>query len=320
MTSGIRLTIEYCKDFALKKGCELLSDTYINEKTKMKFINHSCGHIFVAKWNSFSKNHKNCPVCWGSKKIELNYCKKEALKNEYEILSKAYVGSNNKLNFIHLKDNCNYIFEMSWHNFSKGHGCPKCSFERNGSRFRHTLDFRKKQSEHMGYIMIAKEWVHDKVKIKFMHISCGKIFERNWNDFYYLKRGCRHCASNRQESEVAYELKKYFGTYYNSISEYKECLNPETGRFLPYDIFIKKNNIKFYVEVNGLQHYNKNSLYNKTNEDFEYLKYKDYMKKKHAKENGIFIEIDLRKIKTINQWIKYVEEIIEKEARNYVSI
>ena len=50
----------------------------------------------------------------------------------------------------------------------------------------------------------------------------------------------------------------------------------------------------------------------RTEKVFKESKYRDRIKKKFAKKNGTYIEIDLRKIKTTEQAIGYVEDIISK--------
>lgn len=111
-----------------------------------------------------------------------------------------------------------------------------------------------------------------------------------------------------KESLVASELKKYFKEKYYGMPEYGILKNPKTNRFLLYDIYLPKENI--FIEVNGLQHYEKINFYHKKEDSFNNLIYRDKLKKQYAEENGIFIEIDLRKIKTVEQAIEKIEKII----------
>lgn len=110
-----------------------------------------------------------------------------------------------------------------------------------------------------------------------------------------------------KESFIAYETKKYFQNNYNCITEYRIFRNVKSGMYLPYDIYLP--NKKIFIEINGLQHYEKNH-FNQTHEEFDNRKYLDKLKKQYAKKNGTFIEIDLRKIETVEQAIEKIEKII----------
>lgn len=119
------------------------------------------------------------------------------------------------------------------------------------------------------------------------------------------------------ESTIATEVKRYYVEKYDAITEYKKVLNPKTNRYLSYDIFIPKINI--YIEINGDQHYIEDGgltkLKAKRNnrtckEEFLYSKELDNLKIKYAKKNGTYIEVDLRKIKTIEEAINYIQSYL----------
>jgi hypothetical protein len=116
------------------------------------------------------------------------------------------------------------------------------------------------------------------------------------------------CLKGTNQSWVALELKKYCIEKYSAIPEYNILINPETGHFLPYDIYLPNENI--FVEVNGKQHYEPIKAYFLTDDDFKYQKKKDRIKKKFAKNNGFYIEIDLRKIKTLEKAVLFLEKQI----------
>ena len=74
------------------------------------------------------------------------------------------------------------------------------------------------------------------------------------------------------------------------------CINPETLYALPFDFIIFINGTKVYVEVQGGQHYKPVNFNNVDEEEmlinFRRLKERDSIKKRFAKENGIFVELD----------------------------
>lgn len=127
-----------------------------------------------------------------------------------------------------------------------------------------------------------------------------------------LKSGLTKSCGCLSESYIALELKKYYAVNYNAIAEYKIVRNPKTNQYLPYDIYIPDG---IFIEIHGQQHYQLtrwNTYAAKRDgrteyEQFKYSKYKDRIKKRYAKQNGIYIEIDLRKIKSVEDAISYIE-------------
>lgn len=141
--------------------------------------------------------------------------------------------------------------------------------------------------------------------------DCGNFIEVNGTAI--TRSSVKSCGC-LTESIISTQLKQYCIYKYSSKSEYKILKNPETGRFLPYDIYIPKYNI--FIEVNGQQHYKKTDFWNgRDGNNYEKQKIRDNIKRKYAKKNGIYIEIDLRKIKTISQAILEIEGIIEKHFK-----
>ncbi len=131
-----------------------------------------------------------------------------------------------------------------------------------------------------------------------------------------LKKGSVKSCGCLSESFLASELKKYFTKKYSAEKEKKLFKNPDTNQWLRCDIYIphgKNPDLNgFYIEVHGSQHYVNNGFFFKTKEDFEKRKHLDKIKKKFAKKNGVYIEIDLRKINTLEDAIEYVEKDMEK--------
>mgnify|MGYP007070555145 CR=1 FL=1 len=111
------------------------------------------------------------------------------------------------------------------------------------------------------------------------------------------------------ESLIANKLKQYYVKDRKGIPEYKIVKNPKTNQYLPFDIFIPKD---IFIEINGRQHYEFCSHFHKNEKEFEYKKGLDRIKRKYAKENGLYIEIDLRKVKSTEEAIIIIEKKIKK--------
>lgn len=119
----------------------------------------------------------------------------------------------------------------------------------------------------------------------------------------------KSCGHYIKESRMATSLKKYCKGKYGAKLEYKVMKNPKTNHFLPFDIYIPRNNI--FIEIHGQQHYIYSSLFYKTEIQFKHRKFLDKIKKKYAVKNGVYIEIDLRKIKSIRQANNIIRQAIK---------
>ena len=120
---------------------------------------------------------------------------------------------------------------------------------------------------------------------------------------------CSKCSQEQWESKIATECKQYFEENYNAIPEYRLLKNPKTNYWLRCDIYIPDN---IFIEIHGGQHYKFTPYYHKDKDKFEYCQHLDKIKKEYCEENGIYIEIDLRKIKTPEEAIFYIEQILTR--------
>lgn len=135
----------------------------------------------------------------------------------------------------------------------------------------------------------------------------------------HLRNGVVKSCGCLSESFIASKIKEYLKENYMAKIEYKMLKNPKTNRWLRCDIYIPHGeNPKingFYIEIHGEQHYRICHFHRmkakrkdiSPEEEFEYQKYKDKIKKKYAKKNGIYIEIDVRKNKRIEDFILEIE-------------
>ena len=133
---GNPFTYEEFKQFVIKNSnCELLSDFYINERTKLKF-RCKCGNEFETEPRTFKNlNKRQCGVCGRKETLKNQTKSQEQFTNEvYELTSEEYsvIGEykNSKVK-IKIKHNCelcnNYEFDILPDSFLRGTRCPKCS-------------------------------------------------------------------------------------------------------------------------------------------------------------------------------------------------
>lgn len=166
-------------------------------------------------------------------------------------------------------------------------------------------------------------------KLTVLSLDRGKVLGDGTDTFWLCQCDCGNrvsvdaralgsgntssCGCSK-ESLIAYEVKGYFSKNYVCEKEYRMFKNPKTNCWLWCDIYIPcGNNCEIngiYIEINGEQHYIFSKFFHKTKEDFEDCKYRDKIKKKYAQKYGTYIEVDLRKIKTTEEAIIYIENKI----------
>jgi len=125
-SNRIKKTIEHIKVAFEKEKCCLLSNTYINNKTKLKYICKN-GHKHSIRWCNWLQGQR-CPSCTGLIKPTIEYINNEFNKENYKLLSNVYHNNHTKLHYICFDGHKNSI---SWNNWCSGHRCPTCAVINN---------------------------------------------------------------------------------------------------------------------------------------------------------------------------------------------
>lgn len=173
----------------------LLSDIYVNNSTKLKFMCVDNSHIIYMSWADM-RTSKVCPKCYHSYEgyNEFLRCLKEKFGNEYDIIGK-WNGSQNKTIFIHNK--CNTIFEKTPNSFMQGHRCnnTKCCYASGENHYRWnpnlTYEDRiKERKSEDGYVTFIKSVL----KRDKYHCQCCHA---NGNLVVHHKDGYNWCVDKR---------------------------------------------------------------------------------------------------------------------------
>jgi hypothetical protein len=234
-------SFEYVKEYMESFGYTLLSDKYINSKTKLK-IQCPTGHIYDVKFNSF-KNGNRCPVCFGTPKHTLEYVKNYIEDNGFKLLSTEYKNNSQLLEML-----CpnNHKCKIRFYNFkTNGTRCPVCF----GNK-KYTFSYVKEYIEKSGYELLSTEYnsVYEKLQVKCLN---GHIYETTFSNF---KKGyrCSRCKTSGPELEVFEYVKSIYDG--DIIQNDRETLvNPETNHWLELDVYLPK--INKAIEFNGYYHY-----------------------------------------------------------------
>jgi len=123
---GKKLTIEFIKTSFEKEGYTLLSEEYINSRSKLNYI-CSKGHQHSMVWDNW-KAGKLCPSCAYNAKPIFEFVKASFEVENYILLSKEYITSITKLNYICSNGHKHSII---WNSWQQGKRCPTCHRNNN---------------------------------------------------------------------------------------------------------------------------------------------------------------------------------------------
>ena len=180
---GKKLTIEYIRDEFEKEGYTLLSEEFVNSKTKMDYI-CSNGHRHNIRWNNWQQGDR-CPTCYGNTKPTLDRIRESFEKERYTLLSKEYINNKTKLNYI-CRDG--HKHSISWHNWIIGNRCLYCS-----GKVKHTLENIRSSFEGEECILVSTKYINAFSKLDYI-CSSGHNHSIKWNDWQQGYR-CPICAN-----------------------------------------------------------------------------------------------------------------------------
>jgi len=218
------------------------------------------------------------------------------------VVDGTYVAFSKKTIFFECSK-CGHRYISSLGNIwnTRNSGCPICSSREMNSSNMFSVECPE----------LLNDWDYDKNIYKPEEISKGSHKKIWWichNGHYsYLAsvpnrrmgKGCPLCGKEMIESKVAQYLKEYCHGIFGEecFPEYRLIRNPKTGYYLKNDIYIAP--LLLHIEVMGSQHYQKTSLFHKSEDAFAYQQYKDDIKRKEViRLNHKYLEIDLRSIKS----------------------
>lgn len=168
-----KYTIEFIKSEFEKKGWTLVSKKYINNRTPLKYICPK-GHPGSIAWGSWLRGI-GCAVCAGVKKLTIEFVRSEFEKEGWICISKEYINSWSKLEYICPEGHHGSI---TWINWSQGNGCPICSGVK-----KYTIEFVKSEFEKKGWVCTSEKYtnIHSKLNYICPEGHHGSITWSHWN-------------------------------------------------------------------------------------------------------------------------------------------
>ena len=296
-----KLKYEDVKKFIENEGYKLLSDTYENNRAKLKIECPKHGVVEIS-FTHF-KQTKKCPKCGkesvlGRTNNTYNEVK-ECIENEgYTLISLEYKSSKKQK----LKIECpqHGIFEMTFNSFKQGHRCPQCGIENNANKRRLNYEDIKEYIESNGYKLISKEYKTNRDKLK-MICDKGHMCEISYSNFKRGKR-CVKCSSSKGEERIDKILNENRIEFKRQY-KFKDC---KVHKELPFDFYLSRYNC--CIEFDGRQHYEIVSAFGGVNAFID-TKIRDTIKTEYCKKNNI-------KLIRIPYWeIDNIDKILKNELK-----
>jgi hypothetical protein len=191
-----KYNIEYIRQFFKENGCELLEDTYINSRTKMKY-RCKCGNESYILWSNFKKGVR-CLKCSGHEKPTIEFLKQYFSERGCELLDTEYVNAKTPLRYI---CSCGNESTTFFRTFKAGGRCIKC-----GGREKLSFDFVKQYFTDHGCELLSTEYTNFNSLLDYKCL-CGNVSKISFNNF---KAGCRCFGCGGKEKFTYDYVKQYF--------------------------------------------------------------------------------------------------------------
>jgi len=178
----IKLTIELIREFFENDNHTLLTTEYINNSQKLDYICPN-GHRHSMSWNNW-KQGARCPYCYGNAKLTIEFINEFFEEEDYNLLTKVYINSYQKLDYICPEG---HKHSITWDSWKQGHRCPSCA-----KNIKLTIEFIIESFKKEGYIILTKEYINNKQKLEYI---CP-LGHKHFIDWHHWQRGhrCPTCA------------------------------------------------------------------------------------------------------------------------------
>ena len=280
--------IDYVKEYAIAKGCKLLTTSYENQDQKLTF-KCSCDNIFATTFAKFkNRNKTTCNDC-SNKKVATVQMKEveifgvqvfETVGTEYVFLEE-YKGARKKIRVKH--NLCNHIYSITPDSFlNKKRRCPKCS---GGIKKGHSLFVNDVNQKYKGEYQVIGEYIGARKAVKIKHSSCGYEFEVQASNFIRGLSACHKCNGSFGERKIIEFLEVNHIKY---KTEYTfEGLRGKRNRPFPFDFVIfDDNKPKLAIEYDGIQHFKPVEYFGGV-ESLKKVQERDKRKNRFCEENNI---------------------------------
>jgi hypothetical protein len=212
-----KLNYEIAKEEFEKRGYVLLSESYVDNRSKLKF---KCPkHPDKELWTCLNrlKNGHGCKYCYYDKHAESNRTSFEEVKKAFEdrgytLVSNIYVDNKTKLQYICPKHPDKELW-IAYGSLKRGHGCKYCYYDKSKTinsvkkdkyfKPKTTIEDVRLAFAKCGYELLSEEYIARDALLKF---RCNKHpGEDLYAKYTSIKAGtgCKYCIS---ENRSAWQL------------------------------------------------------------------------------------------------------------------
>jgi uncharacterized protein YkuJ len=277
------------KQYAISRGGECISDACLDKTSALLWDCKKPGHNpWKAKYNIVDKNNwcYDCGIEAISKKNTLSngldLAKKLASDKGGICLSTEYINNSIKMLW-----KCFYLHHNTWEsqysNVRNGKWCPECSGLLSSPEA--YLEKAKEKARSRDGECLSNEYENNQTKMlwKCSHKS-HPIWSASYANVVNHDRWCPKCSDflYYKEGKIRNLLSYLLNTEFEKIKP-EWNINPKTGLCLELDGYSKDLELAF--EFQGRHHYEK--AFGRDDDDVEYIKYKDEVKKQNCKNNNV---------------------------------
>lgn len=272
----------------------LLSDIYVNSRTKVKIKHTLCNKEFEMRPFNFLVNGNRCPHCYGTPKKEHDTFVYELnnINPNIEIIS-DYKASNIKINCKCKIDGNEWSAKPA--DLLMGKGCKVCG-DRVGAKTRGLLQLKphdtfvqQLNSIHNSLIKPLDKYQGANKNIRFECVVCGNIWTTHPSNLINgTKTGCPKCQTYSKGEDKIKDFLENANVQFDIHKTYEDLIGVG-GKLLSYDFYISQLNL--LVEYQGQQHERPTTFGNisidEAIEKFEIQQEHDRRKRNYAKEHNI---------------------------------
>jgi len=158
--NSMKLIIEFIRESFEKHGYEFLTKVYKNNHQKLDYICPE-GHRHSMTWTNWQQGHR-CPTCFNNnKKHSIEFVKESFENDKYNLITKKYINSKQKLEYICPNGHRN---SMNWDNWKYGRRCPTCAI--NDRKL--TIEFVRECFEEYDYELLTKIYINSYQKLEYI--------------------------------------------------------------------------------------------------------------------------------------------------------